>query len=43
MKKGGTKDMECQAISKIDVIERDEKLKLIFDGIVKRYQAKYLQ
>ena len=43
MKQGGATYKECQAITKIDVIERDEKLKLIFDGIVKRYQAKYLK
>lgn len=43
LKKGGATYKECQAVTKIDVIERDEKLKLIFDGIVKRHQAKYLQ
>lgn len=43
LKKGGATSKEYQAITKIDVIERDEKLKLIFDGIVKRYQAKYLK
>ena len=42
LKKGGAKYKECQAITKIDTIARDDKLKLIFDGIVKKYQAKYL-
>ena len=42
LKKGGATYKECQAISKIDTIERDDKLRLIFDGIVKRHQAKYL-
>ena len=43
LKKGGATYKECQAVSKIDTIERDDKLRLIFDGIVKRYQAKYLR
>lgn len=42
LKRGGATYKERKAISKIDVIERDEKLKLIFDGIVRKYQAKYL-
>lgn len=41
MKKAGATYKEREAITKIDVIARDEKLKLIFDGIVKKYQAKY--
>ena len=43
LKTGGAKYTECQAISKLDVVARDDKLRLIFDGIVKRYQAKYLR
>jgi prophage antirepressor-like protein len=43
LKKAGATYRERQAITKIDVIARDEKLKLIFDGIVKKYQAKYLE
>lgn len=42
LKKAGATYAERQAITKIDVIAKDEKLKLIFDGIVKKYQAKYL-
>ncbi|MFA5659707.1 MAG: Bro-N domain-containing protein [Oscillospiraceae bacterium] len=42
LKKSGATYAERQAITKIDVIARDEKLKLIFDGIVKKYQAKYI-
>lgn len=41
MKKGGFTATECRAISKIEVIERDIKLKSIFEGIVRKYQAKY--
>ena len=41
MKKGGFTATECRAISKIEVIERDIKLKPIFEGIVRKYQAKY--
>lgn len=39
MKTAGTTSRERQAISKIDVIDRDPKLKLIFDGIVRKHQA----
>jgi len=42
LKKSGATYKEQQEITKIDVIARDEKLKLIFDGIVKKYQAKYI-
>jgi prophage antirepressor-like protein len=42
MKNAGATCKECRDITKIDVIARDEKLKLIFDGIVKKYQAKYI-
>jgi len=42
MKNAGATCKECRDITKIDVIARDEKLKLIFDGIVKKYQAKYV-
>lgn len=42
LKKSGATYKEQIAITKIDVIARDEKLKLIFDGIVKKYQAKYV-
>lgn len=42
MKKAGATYKERQAISKIDIISRDNQLKLIFEGIVRKYQAKYL-
>lgn len=42
LKRAGATYKEREAITKIDVIERDEKLRLIFDGIVRKYQAKYL-
>ena len=41
MKKGGSTYAECKAISKLDIVERDPKLKSIFEGIVRKYQAKY--
>lgn len=41
MEKGGATYAERQAITKIDVISRDSKLKAIFDGIVRKYMAKY--
>jgi len=41
LKKEGATFKDCQAISKIDIIERDPKLKPIFEGIVRKYQAKY--
>jgi hypothetical protein len=41
MKKEGATVTECKAISKLDIVERDPKLKPIFEGIVRRYQAKY--
>lgn len=43
MKKAGATYKERQAISKIDIISRDNQLKLIFEGIVRRYQAKYVK
>ena len=42
MKKGGSTYAECKAISKLDIVERDSKLMPIFDGIVRKYQAKYV-
>lgn len=41
MKKAGATYKEREAITKLDVIERDPKLKPIFEGIVRKYQAKY--
>lgn len=37
---GATKTA-CRSMTKLEVIERDPKLKLIFEGIVRKYQAKY--
>lgn len=42
MEKAGATYAERQSITKIDVISRDDKLKAIFDGIVKKYMAKYV-
>ena len=41
MKKGGSTYAEYKSISKLDIVERDPKLKPIFEGIVRKYQAKY--
>lgn len=43
MKKSGATYKECHAVSKIDIIDRDDALKAIFDGVVKRFQTKYIQ
>lgn len=37
---GATKTA-CKAVTKLEIIERDPKLKPIFEGIVRKYQAKY--
>lgn len=42
MKLAGATYKEQQAISLLDIIERDNKLKLIFESIVRKYQAKYI-
>lgn len=42
LRMGGAKYSELQAITKIDVISRDNKLKPIFEGIVQKFQAKYI-
>ena len=41
LKSGGATYKDCQAVSKLDVIDRDAKLRPIFEGIVRRQQAKY--
>lgn len=43
MKKAGHTCKERMAITKIDIIERDEKLKQIFEQIVHKYQLKYAE
>ncbi len=42
LEKCGATYQERKATSKIDVIARDEKLKLVFDGIIRKYQAWYI-
>jgi Rha family phage regulatory protein len=37
---GATKT-DCTAVTKLEVVERDPKLRPIFEGIVRKYQAKY--
>src|SRR5665648_407692 len=41
LKGQGATKTACKAITKLEVIERDPKLIPIFDGIVRKYQAKY--
>lgn len=41
MKLAGATYAERQAISKLDVVERDPMLKAVFESIVRKYQAKY--
>lgn len=41
MKKSGHTFKECNSISKLHVISNDPVLKLAFDGIVRRFSAKY--
>lgn len=41
MKKGGYTAKDCKNVSKLHVIGRDPPLKLAFDGIVRRFAAKY--
>ena len=41
MKQGGATYKEREAVSKIDIIGRDKKLRAIFEGIVRGVQAQY--
>jgi len=41
MKQAGATYKDRQAISKLDVIEREPMLKVVFESIVRKYQAKY--
>lgn len=43
MKKAGAKYADCKNVAKLDVISDDPKLRVIFDGIVKKFEAKYIQ
>ena len=42
MKEHGATYKDCQAATKLDVVGRDIQLKPIFDGIVRKYQAKFV-
>lgn len=42
LKEAGATYREQQAISKIDIVERDPKLKAIFESIVRKYQVRYI-
>ena len=42
MKEHGATYKDCQAATKLDVVDRDIQLKPIFDGIVRKYQVKYV-
>lgn len=41
MKTAGYTTKDREAISKLDIVERDPKLQSIFESIVRKYQAKY--
>jgi len=41
MKLHGATYADCQAATKLDVVDRDIQLKPIFEGIVRKYQAKF--
>lgn len=43
MKKSGAKSKDIQAVSKLDVISDDAQLRAIFDGIVRKFEARYIQ
>lgn len=43
MKKAGAKYADWKNVAKLDVISDDPKLRVIFDGIVKKFEAKYIQ
>lgn len=43
LKKQGVTYKERQAISKLDIISRDKQLRVIFEGILKKYQAIFVE
>ena len=43
MQKAGATYKERTAVNRLDVISNDTRLKAIFDGIVRKWQAKYIQ
>lgn len=43
MKKAGATYRQIKSLAKITIIENDPRLKAIFDGIVKKFAAKYIQ
>ena len=42
MEEHGATRTACRGVTKLEVVERDVKLKPIFEGIVRKYQAKYV-
>lgn len=42
MKEHGATYKDCAAATKLDVVDRDVQLKPIFEGIVRKYQAKFV-
>lgn len=42
MKKQGASSNECKDVTKLDIISYDKKLRPIFEGIIKKYQALYV-
>jgi phage anti-repressor protein len=41
MKQQGHTSTDIKAVTKLDIIDHDAKLRVIFEGIVRKYQAKY--
>lgn len=41
LKRAGATTKEITAVSKLEIIERDPQLQAIFEGVVRKYQAKY--
>ena len=42
LEENGATKTESKAVTKLEVVERDVKLRPIFEGIVRKYQAKYV-
>ena len=42
MEEHGATRTACRGVTKLEVVERDVKLRPIFEGIVRKYQAKYV-
>lgn len=41
MKQQGHTSTDIKAVTKLDIIDHDPKLRIIFEGIIRKYQAKY--